>query len=1177
MSSMLGFICALIPTLLFSQSLVLNEILASNQSGLRDEDGDTPDWIEIYNPTPSAIDLNGFALSDDIEDPNKWRFETGQIAAGGHTIIFASDKDRQGENIFWDLIISEGEDWSYFVGSSNPPTNWKSSDFDASSWSMGPSGFGYGDDDDNTVIPATLSVFLRKSVTIENFAEIEGLLFHIDYDDGYIAFINGIEFSRANLGLPGTPANNTTTADNYTEPALAQGFDLPFHLIPQDILTEGENILAIQVHNHSTTSSDLTAIPFLSIGRSDPPTTALPDYLLVPESSLLHTNFKVSSSGELLTLTSPNGILVDSLRTPELPSNISWGRQPDAGTDLLYFTPPTPGAMNTGGSTTLPELPELTPAPGFYSGGIVLNMGTVPPGRIYKYTRDGATPDLSSPEYTSPFPITETTVVRVMTSNPDGSNTTQSSYSYFINEDPYLPVMSLIFEPGAFFDNDSGLYVMGDNASQSFPHFGANFWEDWERQVHIEYFEDGDDLSYAGNAGAKIFGGWSRGNPQRSISLFARGRYGTGKFQYPFFSDLNIDSFEAMVLRNSGNDWNMSGYRDGFMTGLVDEVDLEKQAFQPVEVYFNGEYWGIYNLREKVNEHFLASHHDIDSDDVDLLGFDGSEVINGENTHYLDLLNYVNNNALNSEADFEYVQDRVDIRNFIDYQLSQIYYDNQDWPGNNIKFWRPRQPGGKWRWILYDTDFGFSTWSQNNYMRNTLEFATDPAGPGWPNPPWSTLLLRKFLTNPQFKQDFILTACDLLNQPFRPDVVDAALNGVQQGLMLSLPTHFQRWGHNDFVHWTSEGLIMDDFAQNRPAYMRNHFRNKFNLGADSQFEISIYPPHAGKVKVHSIMPDSYPWTGTYFSDVPLDIRAIALSGFQFSHWEGIGGDDPDLSISLLNSVSLTAVFEPVSPDDGALVINEINYHSDSGNDCADWIELYNGTQMEIDLSSWFISDGADDNQFVLPELILPSDGYLIASVDSLAFRAVHGNNIPLIGDIDFNFSNGGELIRLFNSDNILVDSVRYDDGSPWPTEPDGDGPTLELTHPSLDNGLSESWAASDNLGTPGARNSRYANPASMSQHHVPQSFHVGMAFPNPFNARVSIPFTAAPNRPIRIDIFDVRGRTVKSETLDPMLNALALYQWDGTTSSGTDCGSGMYIVRVSQDNVSASTKIALLR
>jgi len=1176
-SSTVSFFAVVLPTLLLGQSLLLNEIVASNRSCLSDEDGDTPDWIEIINTSSATVDLQGFALSDELDDPYKWRFETGQIAGGSHTIIFASDKDRQSLNINWDLFIAEGDLWHYFVGLSTPPINWNTLSFSEAQWSQAASGFGYGDNDDNTLIAVTMSVYMRKSFIIEDTSTVAGLLFHIDYDDGYIAYINGVEFSRKNMGAPGSPVNNTTAADTWIEPSLPNGIDLTPTLIPKHLLLSGNNVIAVEVHNQSTESSDLTALPFLSKGSIGGSLSNLPNYLLVPGQSRFHTNFGISSGGELITLTDPDGSILDSIRVPELPPDISWGRQPDASDNFYYFNPPSPGEPNVGGFTTLIEPPLPDQEPGFYSSAIALGFGAVPPGRVYKYTLDGSIPNLGSLSYTQPIPILQTTVIRVLTCAPDGSNPTQSSFSYFINETPHLPVMSLIFEPGAFFNNDSGIYVLGSNASSDFPYFGSNFWEDWERQVHIEYFENGNNLSYAASAGAKIFGGWSRGNPQRSLALFARSRYGTSEFDYPFFPELDLDSFEALVLRNSGNDWNMSGYRDGFMTGLVTEKDLDRQAFQPVEVYLNGAYWGIYNLREKVNEHFLASHHDLDPEAIDLLGFDGSEVIHGDNSDYMSIINYVNTHALVSDLDFEYIQERVDLKNFIEYQLAQIYFDNQDWPGNNIKFWHGGEAGSKWRWILYDTDFGFSTWSTNNYIRNTLEFATASNGPGWPNPPWSTLLLRKFLTNPGFRTDFILTACDLLNQDFKYTEVANALTHIQQQLLPALPDHFSRWNHNSLANWNQEGVIMNNFALLRPSYMRTHFRNKFNLGADAQLRLNVEPISAGQIRVHSIIPDNYPWVGLYFSNMPLDIRAIALPGYEFSHWEGLGEDNPDLTLSMSTTTELTAVFIPVSPDDGSLVINEINYHSSNEFDCADWLELYNGTDESINLEAWSISDADGDNQFPLSELQLLPDEYLVICSDSVSFRNVHGEAPRILGNLDFNFSNSGELIRLFNPDQILSDSVRYDDDDPWPSSPDGEGPTLELIYPNLDNGLSSSWATSDNLGTPGVQNSRYSDPSNVVEQNRPDHFYLGMAYPNPFNAWISIPFVVPDKGSTQIQIFDIRGRLVRSETLKHSSDLHAIYHWDGNNDLGRNCSTGVYIVRFTQNEQSSSLKVALLR
>ena len=146
------------------------------------------------------------------------------------------------------------------------------------------------------------------------------------------------------------------------------------------------------------------------------------------------------------------------------------------------------------------------------------------------------------------------------------------------NESHDFPTIFLSTAPENFFDYYTGIYVMGPNASSDFPHFGANFWQDWERPVYIEILEP-DGTYFESPAGAKIFGGWSRGQAQKSLSIFARGEYGAREFDYPLFPDLDIDSYQSFVLRNSGNDWNFTMLRDWYMTGIFKSIDIDFQAY----------------------------------------------------------------------------------------------------------------------------------------------------------------------------------------------------------------------------------------------------------------------------------------------------------------------------------------------------------------------------------------------------------------------------------------------------------------------------------------------------------------------------------------------------------------------------------------------------------------------
>ena len=168
--------------------------------------------------------------------------------------------------------------------------------------------------------------------------------------------------------------------------------------------------------------------------------------------------------------------------------------------------------------------------------------------------------------------------------------------------------------------------------------------------------------------------------------------------------------------------------------------------------------------------------------------------------------------------------------------------------------------------------------------------------------------------------------------------------------------------------------------------------------------------------------------------------------------------------------------QPESSDgiDAGVVINEINYNSLDSFDPDDWVEIYNNSSETIDLGSWLLKDDNDDHIFTIPlnTLLLPNQ-YLVFCTDTIKFTALFPDVNPYYGDLGFGLGGGGDFVRLFDYNGLLVDIVEYDDIAPWDTLADGTGPTLELNHPSLDNTLGENWSASEGYGTPGAVNSVY--------------------------------------------------------------------------------------------------------
>jgi hypothetical protein len=322
-----------------AQQVIFNEVMSSNSHILMDEDGDFPDWIELKNSGENSVNLNGFLISDEYGDLEKWRFPDIQLAPDDFLVVFASDKDRREWVAHWETIIAWGDIWKYKLGFAESPSVWSTLIYDDSDWSSGVSGFGYGDGDDATYVNPTISLYIRKSFHINDVNEILKAVLHVDYDDAFVAYLNGVEIARANIGITGIPpAYNDPANISGHEARIYQGKSPDRYDVEsiKNILVTGENILAIQVHNVDITSSDLTMIPFFTLAMNQIPSNSrgvLP--LLNLGLSSLHTNFKIKADGESLFLSDPNGIIIDSVSGITIPPDISYGRIQNA--DSLWM------------------------------------------------------------------------------------------------------------------------------------------------------------------------------------------------------------------------------------------------------------------------------------------------------------------------------------------------------------------------------------------------------------------------------------------------------------------------------------------------------------------------------------------------------------------------------------------------------------------------------------------------------------------------------------------------------------------------------------------------------------------------------------------------------------------------------------------------------------------------
>ena len=677
----------------------------------------------------------------------------------------------------------------------------------------------------------------------------------------------------------------------------------------------GERPDWIEFYNGGAAGIDLTGY-WLSDDPANPARWTFPNASIAPGGYLivfasirnqgLHTNFKVSSLGETLVFSDPSGTELDRVATGVLPPDYSRGRVPDGGEEWRIFDAPTPGATNGEAPPNSMDAPSASLASGFYSDAITIALESPLPDLTVYYTLDGTEPNASSAPYSAPISISTTTTLRARTQINATQPGTIGTWVFLFEEPGELPTAALTTDPANLWDEATGIYVLGPNAEPEPPYYGANFWQDWERPCHLTFIEPTGDVACAQDAGFKIHGGYTRHYDQRSLRLMAREEYGTAALSHTFFPDRDLQSFERLVLRNAGNDWCRAHLRDGLTHRIAAHTDADLVGYRPIRTYLNGEYWGIYNLRERVDRFYLAAHHGVDPDQVDLL-VDEMRIREGDAEHYQNLISYIEAHDLAEDEHFALLQTLMDVENFADYIILNVFTGNTDWPGNNLLYWRPRTDTGRWRWILHDTDWGLDLKESSDH--NTLAYALDPNG-GDLNPPWSTFLLRNLMANEGFRTDFINRWADRLNTTLHPDRTIALVDPIAALLATEMPAHTARWGKSLAV-WTSsiEGIRV--FLNARPDHLRRHIQELYNLGGSVPLTLDIAPPGSGTIALTTACIDSA-WTGQYFTDVPIPLTAQPAEDYRFTGWSDESlADSSAIEIRLTEETTLTAHFAAI--------------------------------------------------------------------------------------------------------------------------------------------------------------------------------------------------------------------------------------------------------------------------
>ncbi|MFH0734984.1 MAG: CotH kinase family protein [bacterium] len=885
------------------------------------------------------------------------------------------------------------------------------------------------------------------------------------------------------------------------------------------------------------------------------------------ENTSNHTNFKLSASGEFIGLYNAALEVVDTITFFTQQSDISYGRFPDGSDDFYLFRPATPLSTNLE-STIYNRLPDpvFNLESGFYDGEQQLKiLCNVEDAAIY-YTKDGSTPTSESFLFQNQMSIRTTRVIKAIAVKNGYANSKIITKTYLINEPTKLPVFSLSTDYDNFFSDSLGIYVAGTNGiignCSTVPY---NWNQDWERPVTIELFEQNKQRVFCADAGAKIFGSCSRLFPQKSLSINFKNEFGPNKLQYKLFPDRQITEYDNFLLRNSGQDWLLTMFRDALIhTVVLQNTNIDCQAYRPAILFINGTYFGIHNLREKINNNYLTNHYQLEEENIDLIEYSIDIIANtGDLQAHDEMISFVENNDLADSTNYNYINSIIDIDEFIDYQICEIYCVNPDWPCNNTKLWHSRDNTNKWRWILFDMDLSFGGSVNGNYDMNSLALATGTEPVGYPNPPWSTLLFRKLLENDKFKNEFIQKFAAHINITFKSNYIHNTIDSIKSMIADELPRHILKWTDLSTIitDWDGNIQVMREFAVNRPEIMRNYINHEFNLGGTFNLLLDLNNDDWGKIYVQNIDIKNN-FNQILFKNIPLEIKAVAMPGFRFVKWNGdISSTQQNILLNTSQNTSICAVFEPVELTNKNIVINEINYKSYELFDTGDWIELYNPLDTDISLGGWIVND-INNNQFVIPsETKIFAKDYLVICQDSLKFKSLYNNFSKLVGNSNFGLSSSEDKIALVDYDNKKVDEVWYNSNNQWPVFKSLQGRTLSLINPLFDNSLPENWKLSNGYGTPGYLNDTYTKTNDESN-IIPSEFSLSQNYPNPFNPFTTIRYNIPTNSSVKLEVFNILGEILLSYDLGLQGSGQHEFKVDMK-----DFSSGMYVYSISiKDN-----------
>jgi hypothetical protein len=645
----------------------------------------------------------------------------------------------------------------------------------------------------------------------------------------------------------------------------------------------------------------------------------------ISSGTVLHAGFDLTQTdADHVVLADPAGNIIESHEMFVTQTNQSYGRTTNGAATWSVFTTPTPGLSNANGFSGYSTKPTFSVAPGKYPGPITVSLSSAGANEQIRYTTNGATPTITSTLYSGPVSVVQSTVVRARTfsTTPGILPGFIETNTYFINENSSLPVVSI--------SGDANLLQLLDGNQN-------------EPTGYFEYFESNGTFVDETMGDFDKHGNDSWAYNQRGIDFIARDDHGyKRRLEHKFFNTSDRTNFRRLILKAAGSD-NFPGqtggahFRDVFVQTISQDADLELDERRTtfISLFVNGQYWGVYDLREKVDDNqYTDYYYDQDytyrdSDDyIQYIKTWGATFPEFGNQPAVDawesLTDFVQNNDMSVEANYNYVDSQLNIDSLIDYFVLNSYMVNRDWLNWNTSWWRGLDPAGgakKWRYALWDTDGVLGHYINYTGIPDTSADAPPCQVEDLDVGVGHTQTISKLINeSPIVKQRYVTRYADLLNTKLSCERVTQVFDSIVAVIAPEMPRQIQRWG-GSMATWQANVLAARNFLLTRCSQTINTgLASCYDVTGPYATTFNVLPAGSGKIKMNSEWLENYPYTAQVLGNIETILKAGPNDGWEFSSWLVDGVvilpeeiTNPDIVVQISEATSITAIFKDIPP------------------------------------------------------------------------------------------------------------------------------------------------------------------------------------------------------------------------------------------------------------------------